>query len=69
MDSKSNKWFVAWKVPALSGEKLHTSGPYTSREAAEFDRDDIVGYEGICSVRVYSEDADELLDAKLASAP
>ncbi len=67
MDSKSNKWFVTWQVPAVSGDKLHISGPYTSKEAAEYDRADIAGYEGVFYARVFSENADELLDAKLAS--
>lgn len=58
----STEWFVSYKVPVLSGDKEHIAGPYSSAVEAKVNAMDISGYEGVAELRVYSENADELLD-------
>jgi hypothetical protein len=61
----STEWFVSYTVPQVSGEKVHVAGPYKSEVDAEFEAADIGAYQGVTGLKVYSENATELVDGLL----
>lgn len=65
MDFKSIKWFVSYKVPVMSGGKVHIAGPYASIVEAGEQATDIRASAGVIECKVYQENADELLSNKL----
>lgn len=46
------KWYVTYKVPSMSADKVHKAGPYKSQEDAVSQRDDIQGYAGVTEVKL-----------------
>lgn len=45
-----HKWFIYYKIPKISGEKVHRAGPYSEGDY-RYHRDDIAGYDGVTDVR------------------
>jgi hypothetical protein len=43
-------WFIYYRIPKISGDKLYRVGPY-SAEDYRYHRDDIAGYDGVTDVR------------------
>lgn len=66
MASTSSNWFVSYKVPAMTGNKVQIAGPYSSIVEAGEQATDIKSFEGVTDCKVYQENADELLDNKIS---
>lgn len=45
-------FFVTYRIPALTGEKLHEAGPYGTRGEARDHRADIEEFEGVEQVEI-----------------
>lgn len=67
MALSSIEWFVSYKVPALSGDKVQIAGPYKSISAAEADALDIGSFEGVTNLQIYKENVNEMLGTKLST--
>lgn len=67
MDSSSIKWYVSYKVPAVSGDKVHIAGPYPTATVAEQNALDIGEFEGVTGLDIYKENANELLDTQIVN--
>jgi hypothetical protein len=62
------QWFVSYKIPLVSQDKVHICGPYKYEVEALMDADDLRGYMGVSELRIYKEDIDTQL-SKIISAP
>jgi len=60
----TKNWFVSYKVPMVSGDKVHVAGPYFDYQVKD-EAWDIQGYMGTTEVKTYQEDVDELVEGVL----
>jgi len=45
-------YYVTYRVPQLTGDKVHEAGPYATRDEAQNHYSDIFGYEGVEQVEI-----------------
>lgn len=61
MNDSSRNWFISYKVPKVTGNKLQIAGPYSKYEVDD-QYYDIIGFWGVTEAKMYQEDVDKVFD-------
>lgn len=51
-DEMVGNWYVRYRIPEMTGDKIHQQGPYKFDWVADKHKQDIAGYDGVADARV-----------------